>query len=273
MCHNHSPAPDRNTSVACHSHTTSGSEKVPYLAFESGQSLAGGGPGRPQVILATDIFGIGAFYRHVAELLALEGYRVAVPDLFHRVGPPRDDSRAAALDRRRLLDDRQARADFEAVVDEVTGTTGARREPFGVIGFCLGGTLALLSASARPGQATLTWYAFPRGAPGAMVPDVPPIEVAHKINGPVLAFWGREDYIDHEQVDELRTSLAAGHSVHEIVWYDHAGHGFLSGLTERGANTPAAQDSWRRGVSFLAAHVATGSLPAGLPPGATGASA
>ena len=75
------------------------------------------------------------------------------------------------------------------------------------------------------------------------------------IEGPVLAFWGRDDYIDHHEVDELGAILGAGSSAHEIVWYDHAGHSFLSGLTEPGASTPAAQDSWRRGLAFLSAHV------------------
>jgi carboxymethylenebutenolidase len=252
MCHNHSTAPDRDSSINCVGHRTSGVDGVPYLIFDSEQHNGEGGGSRPLLVLATDIFGISAFYLHLSELLAREGYRVAVPDLFHRVGPPRDDSRDAALERRRLLDDRQTYADFESVIDEVTGTDG---ESYGVIGFCLGGSLALLSASARPEQATLTWYAFPRGAPGARVPGVLPIEVADRIEGPVLAFWGREDYIDHHEVDELGAVLDAGNSTHEIVWYDGAGHSFLSGLTEPGTSTPAAQDSWRRGLDFLATHV------------------
>ena len=253
MCHNHSTAPDRNSSLAVHEHRTDGVADVPYLTVESDALVAEGGTTRPWLILATDIFGINAFYRHVAELLALEGYRVAIPDLFHRVGQARDASREAALERRRLLDDRQALADFAAVIDEVTWA--ADREPYGAIGFCLGGTLALLSAAARPEQSTLTWYAFPRGAPGARVAVAQPVDVAHQIEGPVLAFWGREDYIDHHEVDELAACLAAGTSKHEIVWYDQVGHAFLSGLTEPGPSTQAAQDSWRRGLNFLAGNV------------------
>jgi carboxymethylenebutenolidase len=246
MCHNHSTAPARNGSVTSHHQHTTGAAEVPYLTFDNDTDTG------PWLVLATDIFGINDFYRHVAELLALEGYRVAVPDLFHRVGPPRDDSRDAALARRRLLDDRQALGDFEAVIDEVTGG-----EPYGAIGFCLGGTLALLSAANRPEQSTLTWYAFPKGAPGASVPVAQPIEVARRITGPVLAFWGRKDYIDHNEVEELGAVLDSGGSEYEIVWYDNVGHAFLSGLTEAGPNAQAAQDSWRRGLGFLAAHVAS----------------
>ncbi|HEX4222641.1 MAG TPA: dienelactone hydrolase family protein [Pseudonocardiaceae bacterium] len=246
MCHNHSTAPDPDSTIARHSRHTNA--EVPYLSFDDGRDIE-----QPWLILATDIYGINDFYRHLAELLAQQGYRVAIPDLFHRVGPPRDDSREAALQRRRLLDDRQTLADFEAVIDEVTAG-----QPYGAIGFCLGGTLALLSAASRPEQTTLTWYAFPRGAPGAKVAVAAPIEVAHRIEGPVLAFWGREDYIDHHEVDELGAVLDKGGSPHEIVWYDHVGHAFLSGLTEPGPSSQAAQDSWRRGLSFLATHLVGG---------------
>jgi dienelactone hydrolase len=252
VCHNHSVVPDRAAAVTATSHTAHlASGGVPYLTFEREEPAPP--PGRPLVVIATDIFGIAPFYRHLAGLLAAEGYRVAVPDLFHRVGPARDDTREAALDRRRLLDDRQAQADLEAVIDElaVPGT------PYGAIGFCLGGTLALVSAASHPDQATLTWYAFPRGAPGAAVPGDQPVDVAHRITGPVLAFWGRDDYIDPHQVDELAAALATGQSEHQIGWYDQAGHSFLAGLTEPGPSTPAAQDSWRRGLAFLDTRVAS----------------
>lgn len=243
MCHNHSTAPEPDGAVVCQRKQIA---DVPYLTFDSGRDTG------PWLVLATDIYGINDFYRHLAELLVSQGYRVAMPDLFHRVGPPRDNSRDAALERRRLLDDQQALADFESVLDEVTGP-----ESCAAIGFCLGGTLALLSAANRPQQATLTWYAFPRGAPGARVPAAQPIDIAHQIKGPVLAFWGREDYIDHNEVDELGAALDAGSSTYEIAWYDNVGHAFLSGLTEPGPNTEAAEDSWRRGLNFLAAHVAS----------------
>lgn len=94
MCHNHSTAPAQRPGVVHRSAVTDGNEQVPYLIFHGDERGNDDGPASPWVLLVTDIFGVSTFYEHLADLLALEGYRVAVPDLFHRVGPPRDGGRA-----------------------------------------------------------------------------------------------------------------------------------------------------------------------------------
>jgi dienelactone hydrolase len=249
VCHNDSPAPAVPDTIAIRHVRTSDDLSVPYQTFTA-RGTATPAEDRPWTVLATDIYGITPFYRHLAGLLATGGYRVAVPDLFHRIGPARDAGRAAALERRRRLDDRLALLDLGAVVDAVR-ETGARTGRFGMLGFCLGGTLALLSAARRPEQVTVTYYAFPRAAAGAAVAAEWPVNVAADIEGPVLGFWGREDYIDPNEVDDLRRALERGAAEHDIVWYDRAGHGFLAGLTETRTDSPAAQESWQHTRDFL----------------------
>jgi dienelactone hydrolase len=254
MCHNHSPAPPVPDHVSRRSAVSLGDSAVPYLIFDR-EPDRGSAASHPAVVIATDIFGVTPFYQHLGGRLAEAGYRVAVPDLFHRIGPARDGSRDAALDRRRLLDDVQATADLdaaiEAVVADVAGSGEPLRPPYAVIGFCLGGSLALLSAAKRPEQATITYYAFPRGAPGARVPAPEPIEVAHSIQGPVLAFWGDQDYIDAAEIDQLAAALDCSPSKHEIVRYEGVGHSFLSGLTAAQEDSGVATASWSRSLAFL----------------------
>ena len=246
VCHQNTRAPSpsrrRNREWA-------GADRVPFTVFDPPPGGAG-----PWAIVATDIFGVTPFYEHIGSLIAEAGYRVAIPDLFHRVGPARDGSREAALERRAQLDDRQALTDLEAVLEAVAvpGPHGGR---YAMVGFCLGGTLALLTAAAHPEQATVTYYAFPRGAPNPRVRAPAPIDVAASIQGPVLAYWGREDYIDAGEVELLARALSQGTAPHRIVWYDGAGHSFLSGLTEPGPNSAAASDSWHSTIAFLADQV------------------
>jgi carboxymethylenebutenolidase len=253
MCHVRSTAPEPSSAVRQDWRRTSGADPVPYLVLEAGVDGADdGGDDRPQVVIATDIYGINPFYRHLAVLLAEQGYRAVVPDLFHRVGEARDSSREAAFERRALLDDVQAVADLEKVIEEI----GGRARRFGMLGFCLGGTFALLTGATRQEQVTVTYYAFPRGVPGAKVPTVEPLDVADRITGPVLGFWGRQDYIDSDEVDLLEAALGRSPANHEVVWYERAGHSFLAGLTEEGHDSAeAAADSWRRTLDFLRGHL------------------
>jgi carboxymethylenebutenolidase len=247
MCHLDSIAPPVPDGVTEQSGHTPGSDPVPFLRVEAADTDTAG-----TIVLITDIFGVNPFYRHLAADLATRGHRVIVPDIFHRVGPATDPGRDAALARRRLLDDRLAVDDIERVVDY----TANDKDIFGVMGFCLGGSFALLTAATHPDQATVTYYAFPRGAPGAKVPVTEPLQVAGTIQGPVLAHWGREDYIDAGEVGQLSTTLAGAPCTAEVHWYEHAGHSFLAGLTDpnHGA-TEAAVQSWERTVHFFQKHL------------------
>ncbi|MEU8949376.1 dienelactone hydrolase family protein [Streptomyces sp. NPDC048489] len=252
MCHVHSTAPLPPSPVRRDERRTSGADPVPYLVFEPDTDRPGEGAEPPRIVIASDIFGVNPFYRYLAGLLAEQGYRVIVPDLFHRVGEARDAGRDAAFERRALLDDVRAVGDLGRVIDEIGGASGR----FGMLGFCLGGTFALLTAAGRPNQATVTYYAFPKGVAGARIPTDEPIEVAARTAGPVLAFWGRQDYIDPGEVDLLDAALERAPGEHEVVWYERAGHSFLAGLSHQEHDSAdAAADSWQRTLGFFGKHL------------------
>ncbi len=243
MCHADSFAPALDGSTTVVSRHTADSEAVPYLELAKANSEP-----RSRIVLLTDIFGITPFYRHLGKLLTERGYSVVIPDIFHRVGAAANAGREAAVARRAELDDERALQDIQLVIDDAIRPS----DSYGLMGFCIGGSFALLAAASRPHQATVTYYAFPRGAPGATMPTTAPLDVASDIRGDVLAFWGRQDYIDARDVDALEAELTRSPGGSEVVWFERAGHSFLAGLAEPDHEAAsAATEAWLKTVTFF----------------------
>ena len=131
-----------------------------YLATPA----SGSGPG---LVLAQEIFGINATMREVADAYAEEGYVVLVPDLFWRQQPnvelgytPEDWQRAfgfyQGFDEAKGMDDMQTAITTLRARPEVAGAkVGAK---VGVLGFCLGGKLAYLSACRTDADVVVGYY-------------------------------------------------------------------------------------------------------------------
>ena len=181
----------------------------------------------------------------MAERLADLGYVVVVPDLFWRIDPdhPLGSDEAgltAALERVGGLDVEEAVRDADAALahlselDEVTGAAG-------VVGFCLGGTLAFGVAVRSEPDAVVSYY-------GSGVADA--LGGAGAVDCPVLFhFGGADPYIPNEQVDAVAAAFAGRADV-VVHRYDDAGHAFdnPSGLFHHAAS---AETAWGRTVDFL----------------------
>ena len=99
----------------------------------------------PALLLIQEIFGVGPYIRAVAERLADAGYVVGAPDVFWRFAPGWQAGHdEAGLTRRctRSATSTRARRWATASPPSSTSTSCPNRRPAGVIGYCLGGTLA-----------------------------------------------------------------------------------------------------------------------------------
>src|SRR3989304_4027056 len=116
----------------------------------------------PAVILVHEWWGLEEHFRELSRLLAREGFVVLVPDLYHgRVATERAD--AASL-KTSLDSDGPGR-------ETVDGIPYLRGLPFvsgkvGIVGFCMGGGLALLAAC-RSGDFAAGGIYFPSIYPDA----------------------------------------------------------------------------------------------------------
>jgi len=202
------------------------------------------------VVLITDVYGPTRFYQGLALDLADHGFPTLIPDYLRGAGTLADGTRDEALARGRRLDQRECLDDLDAAVDYLRGQWSGDHpgDRIGILGFCLGGTLALDLATRRADLAVATYYAFPEGFEGRN-PVPAPIDVTDAIEGPVLSFWGEQDYIDLAGVRRFCERLARRDTDFAFEIYPDVGHSFLGGLAE---GDETAVQSWRRTHTFFA---------------------
>jgi carboxymethylenebutenolidase len=212
----------------------------------------------PGIVLIHDIHGANAFYHDLTRRLAQEGYIVALPDLFHREGPV-EDGQAARVRGQRVKQANQL-GDLEAIATWLTGQEGCTGT-FGVVGFCMGGTLTYLMSAREPRPAAaVAFYGFPAkdATENAPIRPIDPAEV-EAIATPLLGIWGEQDTsVGMDNVDAYADALVAAGKPHDILVYPEVGHGFLTFDDESPAWQPSAH-AWGKALEFFKRHLKGGS--------------
>jgi carboxymethylenebutenolidase len=207
----------------------------------------GAGPG---LLLIQEIFGVSDYIRAVAEDLAGLGYVVAAPDLFWRLKPHHD----AAHDEAGLTEslDLGSRFDFEqGIADAAAALARLRALPevdggTGVLGFCLGGSIAYFLAARGGLDAAVSYY-------GSAVPGS--VAVMAEITVPLqFHFGGSDPYIPRDQVAAVEAA-AAGRDNVEIHVEEDAGHAFHNRKAPMFYVPEPAARAWERTEEFLARHL------------------
>ena len=205
------------------------------------------------ILLIQEIFGVGAYITAVADRLAGLGYTVAAPDLFWRFAPGHAaDHDEAGLGRSielvEQLDPDRAVVDCLATLahlrdlPQVTG-------PVGVLGFCLGGSLAVGCALAGDPDAVVSYY-------GSAVPGM--VDRLGQITAPTLLhFGGADPFIPDEQLQAVVAAVPQ-HPAIELNVEAGAGHAFDNHEAPMFHNADAAAHAWELTRAFLARHLPTG---------------
>jgi carboxymethylenebutenolidase len=221
--------------------TPDGGQMGAYLSVPEARS----GPG---VVVLMEIFGVGPYITRATERLAELGYVAIAPDLYRRIAPGVEvDHDEAGLERAYEL---VGRLDQQgAVQDSCTALESLRSFPeveghnVGVLGFCLGGSLAYHVAVAADPACAVCYY-------GSAIADS--LELAAQIHCPVLFhFGGADPYIAREAADKV-CGLAAEHPGWECHIQPGAGHAFDNHEAPMFYVPEAADAAWELTKDFLA---------------------
>lgn len=200
-------------------------------------ALPPGGGNAPGVVMFEEWWGVNDQMKQTADRLAGDGFAVLVPDLFH--GKVAQDRETAGHMMQGLDFGDAATAEAPAAATYLRDH-GSKR--VAVMGFCMGGAVAILAAMHAPGfDAAVTFYGNP--PPEAGDPS--------KIGIPVMGHWGvHDEFFTMDAVDELEKKLHAGNVPHEFHRYE-AKHGFYNPGGLGNYHRESAETAWRRTVEFL----------------------
>jgi carboxymethylenebutenolidase len=190
---------------------TSGKEEIKgFLAVPEGA-----GP-FPAIVVIQEWWGLNDWMKDQARRLAAQGYVCLAPDLYRgKVATEMARARELMMG---MPSDRALR-DLRAAVDAVARRKDVNKAKLGVIGWCLGGGLALQTALAdkRVGACVICY--------GRVITDADKLKSLH---ASVLGVFGKEDKgIPIATVRQFGAALKkAGKTVEALHEYD-AGHGFM----------------------------------------------
>jgi carboxymethylenebutenolidase len=231
---------------------TSLPESAPgYLAMPARKHPDGPPETFPGVVVVHDVFGMTPDLRRQADRLASNGYIALAPDLWHGKAWPRcvrSAIRQVMAGSGPVFEEIDAAAAWLAGLDACTGKIG-------VVGFCVGGGFALLSAP-RPGfsAASVNYAPVPQDV-GAMLDGACPI----------VASYGGKDRSTRTDLPRLEKALDELNVPHDIKVYPAANHAFMndhSGVARvvqkvTGMNYEHEEtgDAWRRIFAFFAQYL------------------
>src|SRR3712207_1304759 len=111
-----------------------------YLATPEG----GSGPG---VIVVQEWWGLVPHIKDIADRFAGEGFVALAPDLYHGESAQEPDDAGKLM---MAMDAERAAKDLRGAADYLLNEGGASGSKVGVVGFCMGGQLALYGATVAP---------------------------------------------------------------------------------------------------------------------------
>lgn len=211
---------------------------------------------RGAIVVVQEAFGVNEHIVDVAGRFAAAGWYTVVPHLFHRTGDPAlgYDDFSLVLPHMQALDAEGIFTDIDAAL-QVVADAGIAPAHTGIVGFCMGGNVALVTATRRPVGAAVTFYGGGVGA--GRFGFAPLIDEAPKLTAPWLGLYGDLDQsIPVDEVEQLRTAAASSGQPTELVRYAQAGHGFH--CDRRADFEPdAAADAWARTQAWFTQHLTT----------------
>jgi carboxymethylenebutenolidase len=199
--------------------------------------------GKPKgaIVVVQEIFGVNTHIRSVCDRFAAEGYAAIAPALFDR--QQRDFQSGYTPDEVAHARTFIANPDWALMAKDTQAAIDAVKAvgPVGVVGFCMGGSIAFLAATRLDGvKAAVCYYG---GKIVAFADEKP--------HCPTQMHFGALDQgIPLSDVETIKSKRPDC----EVFIYPDAGHGFH--CDERASyHAPSAAQAWERTTAFLSKNL------------------
>src|ERR1043165_5177922 len=208
-----------------------------YLAIPEN----GTGPG---VIVIQEWWGLVDHIKDVCERFAGEGFVVLAPDLYHGKSTKSPDEAGKLMMALRID---QAERDLSAAVEYLASQDSTTSNKIGVVGFCMGGALALYTApkNSKIGACVVFYGGHPKVKPELPNPDAPVLYISGDKDRSVTPAVVHEV---ERQVKDLGKQI-------EVKIYKDADHAFFNDTRPQVYNAEAAADAWQRTIAFMREHL------------------
>jgi carboxymethylenebutenolidase len=217
---------------------SNGSTASGYLATPANRL----GPG---VVVIQEWWGLVGHIKDVCDRFAEAGFVALAPDLYHGKTATEPDEAGKEM---MAMQMGGAAKDMSGAVDELIRRSDG--DHVGVIGFCMGGGLAMVLATQRPDavSAVIPCYGIIPWAEAQ--PDYSAMSAA------LLGHYAENDgFFTPEAAEALGEQLRDLGKEAEIIVYPGCDHAFFNDTRPEVFDVAAAALLWERSIDFLHAHV------------------
>lgn len=202
-------------------------------------------PGRgPGLIVVQEWWGLVDHIKHLCDRFAAAGYVALAPDHYHGKRTTSPDEAGKLF---MALNIAQAGKEMRGAATWLHAHEAVSPRRVGILGFCMGGQLALYAAQESPDliACAVDFY--------GIHPKVP-IDPA-RLTVPVLGHFGLQDgSVPVDGVKALAAKVAAAGGRFEAHFYD-AGHAFFNDTRPSAYHAESAALAWERTAGFLGRHL------------------
>src|SRR2546421_727095 len=210
---------------------TNGHQTHGYLATPT----AGKGPG---ILVIQEWWGLVPHIKAVADRFAAEGFSALAPDMYHGKTADEPDGAGKLF---MALNIAQAEKDLRGAARYLAQQSSTAK--LGAVGFCMGGQLALFAGTVNPNVgAVVDFY----GVHPNVKPDY------SKLSGPVLGLFAEKDgFVTPQTARDVDAAIKKAGKQSEIHIYPNVDHAFFNEDNKGAYNKAAADDAWRRTITFF----------------------
>jgi carboxymethylenebutenolidase len=192
----------------------------------------------PGVLVIQEWWGLVENIKDIADRFAASGYVALAPDLYHGEATKSPDEAGKLMMALRID---ETEKDLRGAASYLLGQSEGGK--LGVVGFCMGGQLALFAASRNESiRACVDFY--------GIHPNVKPDY--SRIHAAVLGLFAERDaFVPPEAVRSLEADLKAAGVATDFTIYPGVDHGFFNDTRKEVHDVAAATAAWTRVQEFF----------------------